>query len=275
MTERVKTRRYNAYACCVGACFLLVSLTGCGPSVSSPEDVARFKKAGPTERMTGPKQLAKKRRGPYQVIPGDVLEFQLPTHMRFVSTELSEWMRPSYGRRDVEPYLVRVNNTGAVTMPIVGDIPVDGRSLTEIERAVIDAYYPRYVVNPPALVCKVNKYQAEHERVFTVMGLVNKPNAYPYPADVQYNLMEALAFAGGLNMIADPEFVKVYRQDVDGEIREATFRIRDKAFSEAYDVMIKPGDVIVVEHTMGTRINQFLSDILRVTVGADARYSQF
>jgi protein involved in polysaccharide export with SLBB domain len=252
-----------------------VNVTGCGPSVSSPEEVAIFKKAGPIERTTGAKQSAKKRRGPYRVIPGDVLEFQLPTHMRFVSTELSEWMRPSYGRRQIEPYLVRVNDTGAVTMPIVGDIPVDGRSLTEIERAVIDAYYPMYVVNPPPLVCQVKNYQADHERVFTVMGLVNKPNAYPYPADVQYNLMEALAFAGGLNMIADPEFVKVYRQDVDGEIHDATFRIRDKAFREAYDVMIKPGDVIVVDHTLSTRINKFVSDIFRVSVGADARYSQF
>jgi len=198
-----------------------------------------------------------KRRGPYRIVPGDMLEFRLPTQVQIVSTELSAWMRPSYGRREIEPYLVRVDNAGAVTMPIVGEIPVKGRSLAEIEEAIINAYYPEYVVNPPALVCEVKKYQADHERVFTVMGLVNQPNAYPYPADVEYNLTEALAFAGGLNMRADPEFVKVYRQDVKGNIVDATFRIRDEAFSEAYDVMIKPGDVI--DHVQGTRSYIFLS----------------
>lgn len=76
-------------------------------------------------------------------------------------------------------------------------------------------------------------------------------------------------------MVTDPEFVKIYRQDADEKVLDATLRVRDEAFGEAYDFIIRPGDVIVVEHTLGTRINKFLADVLRVSVGADARYSQY
>lgn len=254
--------------------FSLLFLAGCGARLSSPEQVTRFKKAGPIQAVIDFDQLAKGKPGPYRVIPGDILEFQMHVALRIVSSELAEWLRPSYGYREIEPYLVRVSDAGAITLPIIGDIQVAGKTLAEIEEAVKKAYYPEYVVNPPMLVCQVKKYQAEHERVFTVMGLVNKPDAYSYPPDVQYNLMEALAFAGGLDMVADPRYVKVFRQDAEGEVLQATFGIGEKALKDAYEVAIKPGDVIYVDHTMRTRINKFLADVFHITVGANVNAAQ-
>jgi protein involved in polysaccharide export with SLBB domain len=248
--------------------FLLLFLGGCGPSLSSPEEVIKFKKAGPIQAVIDFDQLAEGKAGPYRVIPGDVLEFQMHVSLRIVSSELPDWLRPSYGYKEIEPYLVRVSDAGTITLPIIGDIQVAGKTLAEIEQAVKNAYYPKYVVNPPMLVCQVEKYQGEHERVFTVMGLVNKPDAYPYPPDVQYNLMEALAFAGGLDMIADPQYVKVFRQDADGQVLQVTFGISGKALKKAYVIAIKPGDVIYVDHTLSTRMNKFLADVFHITVGA-------
>jgi len=141
----------------------------------------------------------------------------------------------------------------------------------EIESMIVDAYYPKYVVNVPMVVCEVAKYNRENERVFTVMGLVNRPDTYPYPPDVQYNLTEALGFAGGLNMVADPRHVTIYRQNANGEIVSATFGVGPKSRADAYDVMIKPGDVICVDHTLRTRTNEFLAGLFHVGVGAEAR----
>lgn len=254
-------------------CFILVVfciffITGCEPKLSSPEQVARFEQAGPVSTNNVVVGLGGYRQnGPYRVIPGDILEFQMPAVLRVVSSEFTEWLKPLYGRKDYEPYLVRVNDDGYITMPIVGPLSVGGKTLSEIESLVLDAYYPKYVVNQPMIVCEVSKYQRENERVFTVLGLVNKPDAFPYPPDVQYNLMEALAFAGGLDMTADPRYLKIYRQDENGEILSATFGIDSKSFIEAYGVMIKPGDVIYIDHTLRTRINQFLSDAFDLRVG--------
>jgi protein involved in polysaccharide export with SLBB domain len=209
--------------------------------------------------------------GPYRVIAGDVLELQMPAVFRILSSEFSEWLKPIYGRKDYEPYLVRVGDGGTIMLPIVGEIPAAGHTLSEIEVSIIDAYYPKYIVNPPTVVCEVVKYQKESERVFAVLGLVNHPNAFPYPPDTQYNLMEALAFAGGLDMTADPRYVSVYRQNIDGTVVSAKFGVDSKSVMGAYAVAIKPGDVIYVDHTLRTRVNQFLSNVLQIRVGADVR----
>jgi len=206
--------------------------------------------------------------GPYRVVPGDILEFQLPFALRIITSEFTEWLKPGYARRDYESYLVRVDNAGTITLPIVGELPAAGRTLSEIEALVIDAYHPKYVVNHPMVVCKVATYQMESERVFTVMGLVNRPDVFPYPADVQYNLMESLASAGGLDMTADPRYVKICRQDASGEIGSAIFRVDGKSLLDAYGVPIKPGDVIYVDHTLRTRINVFLSNVFSFRVNS-------
>jgi len=256
------------------ACIFVFSLsyiTGCNDPVSSVEDIREFDTAGPlmpdTETVSSIK--AEPYIGAYRVMRGDVLELQMPAVLRIVSSELSAWLKPVYGRKDYEPYMIRVCEDGTITLPVVGTIPAADKTLAEIEALVIDAYYPKYVVNPPMVVCEVIKYQRENERVFTVMGLVNSPDAFPYPPDVRYNLMEALAFAGGLNMTVDPRYVKVFRHDSDGKIKSATFGIDSKSLIDAYGVRIKPGDVIYVDHTLRTRVNQFLADVLQIRVGAD------
>lgn len=250
-------------------------LSGCNPKLSSSQELQKFNKASPlntnmeysypSEELGSP--------GPYRVIPGDVLEFQMPAVLRVISSDLPEWLKPTYGRTDSEPYLVRTNQNGTIVLPIVGELHIAGNTLAEIEAIVIDAYYPKYVVTQPMVVCEVSKYQRESERVFAVVGLVNKSGVFPYPSDVQYNLMEALAFAEGMDMVADPRFLKIYRQDTTGKIICATVKVESNSMSEAYGIPIQPGDLIYVDHTLSTRFNKFVADVFHITVGTDSRYT--
>jgi protein involved in polysaccharide export with SLBB domain len=268
----IRTWRFAQHRTLVSISILsFLFLAGCGARLSSSELVTEFKKAGPIQTAIDSDPLAKGRPRPYQVIPGDVLEFQMDVDLRIISSELVDWHRPTYGVRE-EPYLVRVSDTGTITLPIIGDIHVVGKTLAEIEALVKNAYYPKYVVNSPMLFCRVEDYQGKHERVFTVMGLVKNPDAYDYPPDVHYNLLQALAFAGGLDMVADPRYLKVFRQDADGQVLQATFGTDDKELTNAYQVAIKPGDVIYVDHTLRTRMNTFLSNLFRLNVGYTADY---
>ena len=251
----------------------LLFLIGCGPTLSSPGETREFEKAGPlgSEAETDSITRTKTHIGPYKVVCGDILEFRMPAILRVISANITEWLRPTYGIKDIEQYLVRVNDAGTITLPIVGKLPVAGKTLADVEEIVINAYYPKYVVDPPMVVCQVAKYQRENERVFTVMGLVNQPDAFPYPPDVQYNLMEALAFARGLDMVADPHYIKIFRQDTSGKVVSAIFSVDSKSMVKAYSVLIKPGDVIYVDHTLSTRTNKFLSGLFQFRVGADVR----
>jgi len=263
-----KTFEIHGYWCITRICsviFSLFYLTGCGPSLSTPEQLEVFNKAGSIISQTDTSGVfpIENDTGPYRVVPGDILEFQMPSALLVISSDLSETVN------DIEPYLCRVGEDGSITLPIVGKLDVAGKRLYEIEEMVINAYYPKYIVNNPMVVCRVQEYRRANERVFTVMGLVRKPDAFAYPPDVQYNLMEALAFAGGLDMTADPRYLKVYRRGVTGEILSATFGIDNKSLIKATGVVIRPGDIIYVDHTLQTRVNTFLSNVFYIRAGVD------
>ena len=108
------------------------------------------------------------------------------------------------------------------------------------------------------------------EQVFTVIGLVNKQGTFPYPSQLHYNLPEALAIAGGVNVTADPRYIRIYRPEQNGKVVDAVFDIQPgKAFSKLMNVEIKSGDVIAVEQTPRTKSNLVMADILqlRASVG--------
>ena len=108
--------------------------------------------------------------------------------------------------------------------------------------------------------------QVEPE-IFTVIGLVRKPGAYPYPPGARYNLMQAVAMAGGVNEVADPRYAKVYRNGGDGNVRVGCFQICEDGATCASQVVVKPGDVIALEHTARTRARVVLAEMLRVGAG--------
>jgi polysaccharide export outer membrane protein len=108
--------------------------------------------------------------------------------------------------------------------------------------------------------------------VFTVVGLVNRPGAFPYPPGAQFTLAQALAFAGGVNMLADPQFCTVYRQAADGKVVAAAFKLDGAAISGPSNVAIKPGDVVSLEHDARTQTRTLLVEMLRFGFGVNASY---
>ncbi|MFH1719647.1 MAG: polysaccharide biosynthesis/export family protein [Planctomycetota bacterium] len=244
---------------------LCACLVGCGDHVLPPsaKELTEFEKAGPRHPDVDAALLSRARGngGAYRVMPGEVIELTMPAILQVVTAEGTR------GAAGTVPYTCRVSEKGTVTLPVVGEIEVAGKTLTQIESDVIDAYYPKYAtVRPPVLVRLIERIE---QIPFMVIGLVNKPGTFPYPPDVQYNLMQAIAFADGLNLNLEPRYATVYRLKADGSIADVTLHIaQDSKFVEASTTHIKPGDVIAVEHTPRTRTKAFLDNVLRLNVGA-------
>ncbi|UCG54136.1 MAG: SLBB domain-containing protein, partial [Dehalococcoidia bacterium] len=371
-----------------------IYVVGCGDQIHLPseEQLVEFENASPVRPTVDLNLLetAQVRGGPYLVMPGEVLELSMPAILQVVTAEAPKTSE------EFVPYVCRVSESGIITLPVVGEIEVAGKSITEIESAVIDAYYPKYAVVRPSVFARVREYRtamvtingavrkpgiyslrsdqmsivslimeaggivdegassiriirskkttadnkpvdeqrieqlaesigsdsqeenlmdnrikrllktisSDHtinntgvvnttgktekgkplvipvtdldfpfanvsledgdivkvERlekpVFTVIGLVNQPGNYPYPSDVQYNLIQAVGFAGGFNQAAEPRYATVYRMKADGTITSVTFNVVDASDSSkltnASNVLIKPGDIVAVEHTPRT-----------------------
>jgi len=111
---------------------------------------------------------------------------------------------------------------------------------------------------------EVERYEPD---TFTVIGLVKKSGAYEYPPEVTYNLMQALAVAGGINTIADPPYATIFRKDKNGKVLAATFGIAGTGMAQSSAFEIKPGDVIAVEHTALSWTRALLADVLRINIG--------
>ena len=108
---------------------------------------------------------------------------------------------------------------------------------------------------------------------FSLVGLVRNPGAFEYPPEHSYNLMQALAVAGGVDVFADPRYATVFRKDSRGNIVPATFEINGDGLVTASTLEIKPGDVIVVGHTAASWTRALIRELFRVQVifGNDAR----
>lgn len=106
----------------------------------------------------------------------------------------------------------------------------------------------------------------------TVIGLVNRPGNFPYPPNTQYNLMQALGFAGGLDLTTEPRYATVYRLKPDGGVVSAVFKIVDDSkLTEDVSTLIKPGDIVDVAHTPRTRTKLFLDRVFRINLGTYLR----
>jgi len=104
--------------------------------------------------------------------------------------------------------------------------------------------------------------------LFTVIGLVNKPGNYEYPPMVKYNLMQAIAFAGGLDLVSEPRYATVYRLSPEGSIVRIPFRlVEENELTGAINTPIRPGDVVAIEHTPRTRMNTMLRNMVHFNTG--------
>ena len=104
--------------------------------------------------------------------------------------------------------------------------------------------------------------------LFSVLGLVSKPGNFPYPPNAEYNLTQAIAYAGGFDPVAEPRYVTIYRLKEDGSVARVPFRLIKKGeFTDALATPIRPGDVVAIEHTLRTRVNAAIHNMVRFNTG--------
>ena len=331
----------------VGAWLLSAAFAGAGcignrvvyPVLATPEERREFDAAGPTDADGEVLAVSSMRvSGPYLVVAGDLLSIELPPEVELEAAASEE-----------KPLSVtiksRVRDSGTVLLPMVGDQRVAGKTTSEIEELLADAFHdPERLRERPNVVVTVAEYRTvsvavigavnqpgvhelrtdrmsvmgalmaaggiksergareirvigpdetgqtvtralsvqladipledvalrggetivvepSSERAFSVIGLVKRSGVFPYPAPRRYNLMQALATAGGVDENAAPRYATIYRRKTDGSVLGATFKIDGTSLEDGSNVLIKDGDVIAVDHTQGSWLRQFFSQV--------------
>ena len=153
----------------------------------------------------------------YKVGPADVLQ-------------VSVWNEDKFTKQVV------VQQNGAITMPLVGDIPAGDKTPKEIEAAIADSL-TKYVVKP---LVTVTVLEVQSKKYY-LDGMVNHPGEYQLA--VPTTILEAISKGGGLQDFANKKRIYVLRGST-----KIPFNLKDVMNGKKMEqnIPLEPGDHIVV-----------------------------
>ena len=158
----------------------------------------------------------------YRIGPGDLLEIKV-----FELEQLSQ--------------TVRVSEDGSITLPLLGQVMVEGLTQEGTAIRVANLLAQRYVKNPQVTVF-IKEYKSKQ---VAVIGAVDKPGSYELVG--RRNLLQMISAAGGFTDQAGDE-IYVLREGQKGDTQSIRIDLRDLVVNgnQALNIAIEPNDVINV-----------------------------
>ena len=108
---------------------------------------------------------------------------------------------------------VTVRPDGKISVPLVGDLKVDGKSTAELSQE-IETKLADYIRNPKVTVIVNNPTSAEFIHRIRVTGAVAQQRSIPYRKGI--TVLDVILEAGGLTPFANGDESKLYRQTKEG-----------------------------------------------------------
>lgn len=209
-----------------------VLLAGCASNQESKQRIAAMPNALPTDRLAAIDQQ-------YLVGALDKLA-------------ITVFNEPELSFKDIP-----VDPNGFITMPLIGPVLANGRSISEISNEVQDKLNARYIrdAKVTAFVSSFANYS------FTIDGEVAKPGVYEIPGKL--TLSQAVALGEGASEFAKLDEVVILR-NIDGQTFGARFDLADIYSGAAADPEIRRSDTIVVGFSAARKR---FKDILQIAPG--------
>lgn len=119
-----------------------------------------------------------------------------------------------------------VSALGTLSLPLIGEIPANGKTANEVATAVQNALSDGYLRDPKVSL-EISSY-----RPFFILGEVKTPGQFPYATSM--TALNAIALAQGFSPRAQKSVVYIRRAGSDQE----------QAYSLTPDLRVLPGDTI-------------------------------
>ncbi len=137
----------------------------------------------------------------------------------------------------------RVAADGTVDYPFVGRISVIGMRSGDVQELIASKLKDGYLKNPQVSLM-VKEWNS---RKVSVIGQVQKPGSVAYFTNM--TIVDAIAAAGGFTGIASKNAVTL-RREIKGSVESRTCRVADISEGHAPNVVLRPGDILVVEERL-------------------------
>jgi len=141
---------------------------------------------------------------------------------------------------------VRISSQGTITLPLLGELRTEGKTLKELENLISESLGRDFFVNPKVIL-DIEQFR---ERKVFVLGQVKTPGEYDITGPKTVTIVQAISLAGGLTKGAALNSSQITRI-VEGV--ETTIRIKLEDIIEdgkkKQDIVVLDGDIIYVpEH---------------------------
>lgn len=134
---------------------------------------------------------------------------------------------------------VRVSEDGKITLPLVGEVKVEGLTKTDLERKLSQLLEEKYLQNPQVTVF-IKEYQS---RKVSILGAVRNPGSYELLRD--QTLLHIISQAGGLTNEAGDE-ISIIRQQKDDSNRTLKISVEELFLNSnaELNIPLQPNDII-------------------------------
>src|SRR5690606_163379 len=148
-----------------------------------------------------------------------------------------EVVTKSVTSREKNGYLVDLN--GNIEFPILGVIPVEGKSVNDVKLLLKDRLVEGKYINDPIIRVELTNLK------INVMGAVQSVGVIDV-ADNRINLLEAISRAGGLSTNANAERVVVIREH-NGLRRKTVVNLTSNDVFDSSVFQLQQNDIVFVE----------------------------
>jgi polysaccharide biosynthesis/export protein len=140
---------------------------------------------------------------------------------------------------------VQVGEDGNIALPLVGKVPVKGKTTYEAEQMIAGKLREKYLQSP-----QVSVSIKQYGKRITISGEVKAPIVLP--DDGGTTLSQAVARAGGLSELGDPTRMHIARSR-DQLVQDEIYNLSDIQAGKTRDPVLRGGDIVVAEQS-GTRV---------------------
>ena len=160
----------------------------------------------------------------------------------------------SRGQSKIAP----VTPDGRVSFPIIGTLHVAGLTVEQLEK-VVNEKYNRFVENLSSTIILLEIHQPR----FYIFGEVNNPGTFEMAADMNLNLLDALALSGGYTTSANLKEVLIMRNE--GLEKPIAFKVDVASVLKTGTIhpnlRLKAGDIVFVPKTKLDEFNDLMDKI--------------
>ena len=154
-----------------------------------------------------------------------------------------------YGEPDMSASQ-RLDSTGKLRLPMIGEIKVSGLSVREAEKTLEQMYRERELLKAPLVTLVVSNYAL---REVSVLGAVRSPGNFQFPKEMtSLDIADLITRLGGFTPTAKSDSVSVIRRKPDGKEEVTTVDVermisgRRRGDNGRRDFAVYPGDRIWV-----------------------------